>query len=196
MAPPRLPAALWAAAGVLFALLATANAAGYRFGASDQAFYIPAVMRALEPASFPHDAPLIDAQARLMVLDELIAGLVRATGLPLDTLFLAGYLISLGLIWLALVLIGVRVYTSPLLVLALGAAFTMRHRIARTSANSFEPYFHPRMLAFGIGMLAIAALLRRRGWLAVALVAAAALVHVTTAIWFAVAIGVALATLD
>ena len=33
---------------------------------------------------------------------------------------------------------------------ALGAAFTLRHRIPETSANSFEPYFHPRMLAFGL----------------------------------------------
>ena len=51
------------------------------------------------------------------------------------------------------------------------AALTLRHRIPRTSANSFEPYFHPRMLAFGIGLLAVASLLRRRTWLSIALVA-------------------------
>jgi len=33
---------------ILFVLLATANAAGYRYGTSDQAFYIPAVVRALQ----------------------------------------------------------------------------------------------------------------------------------------------------
>ena len=38
-------------AASLFVVLATANAGGYRYGASDQAFYIPAVMRALEPGS-------------------------------------------------------------------------------------------------------------------------------------------------
>ena len=79
---------------------------------------------------------------------------------------------------------------------ALGAAFTLRHRIPETSANSLEPYFHPRMLAFGIGLLATAAVLRRRYWLAVALVAGAAVVHVTTAMWFAVLLGVAMAMLD
>ncbi len=52
------------------------------------------------------------------------------------------------------------------------------------------------MLAFGIGLLATAAVLRRRSWLAVALVAVAAVVHVTTAMWFAVLLGVALAILD
>jgi len=46
-------------------------------------------------------------------------------------------------------------------VVAILAALTLRHRIPRTSANSLEPYFHPRMLAFGLGLLAVASLLRR-----------------------------------
>ena len=55
----------------LFVVLATLNSAGYRYGASDQAFYIPAVTRQLDPALFPRDRALIDAQARLItnVLD-------------------------------------------------------------------------------------------------------------------------------
>ncbi|MBI4263380.1 MAG: hypothetical protein HY657_03305 [Acidobacteria bacterium] len=179
-----------------FVLLATANGAGYRYGVSDQALYIPVVVRALDGSAFPRDAALIDAQGRLMLVDEVLAGLVRASGLPLDALFLAGYVASLMLTWAALVLIGARVYHHGWATAALAAAFTMRHRIPRTSANSFEPYFHPRMLAFGLGALAVAALLRRRGWTAVALVAASAVVHVTTALWFAVLVGVALATLD
>ena len=181
---------------LLFVLLATANAAGYRYGVSDQAFYIPAVVRALEPTAFPRDAALIDSQARLLVADEVIAGIIRTTGIPIDWLFLAGYLLSLLLIWMAIMLIGRQLYASAWLTVALAAAFTLRHRIPRTSANSFEGYFHPRMLAFGFGALAVAALLRRRYWPAVALVGAAAVVHVTTALWFAVLIGVALVYLD
>lgn len=183
-------------AGLVFAVLATANAAGYRFGSSDQAFYVPAVTRALQPLSFPRDAALIDAQANLVVVDEVLAVASRATGIATEWLFLIGYLISIGLTWGGLVAIGTRVYTSTWLVMALGAAFTMRHRISRTSANTFEPYFHPRMLAFALGMLAIGAVLRRRGWLAVALVGVAAIIHTTTALWFAVLLGVALAILD
>ena len=186
----------WVVASILFGLLATANAASYRYGASDQAFYIPAVTKALEPAAFPRDTALIDGQARLIVVDELLALVARASALPVDTLFFAGYLLSLALTWTGIVLIGNKVFPSPWLTLALGAAFTMRHRIPETSANSFEPYFHPRMLAFAIGLLATAALLRRRGWLAIALVAVSAIVHVTTAIWFAALIGVALAVID
>lgn len=182
--------------GLAFTLVATANAAGYRYGVSDQAFYIPVIIRALDPSAFPRDASLIDAQGRLMLADEAFASLVARTGIPLESLFLIGYLLSIALIWTALILIGERLYRHRLATLALCAAFTLRHRIARTSANTFEPYFHPRMLAFGICLLAVAAFLRRRHWLAVALVGAGALVHVTTALWFAVLLGVALLIVD
>jgi hypothetical protein len=52
------------------------------------------------------------------------------------------------------------------------------------------------MLAFGIGLLAVAFLLRRRTWLSIVLVAAAALIHVTTGLWFSILIGVALVRLE
>jgi hypothetical protein len=189
-------AAAWVAGGILFILLATANGAGYRYGVSDQAFYIPVVEHAISPETFPRDASLIDAQGRLMITDEIIAAVARATSLPLDAIFLAGYLLSVALIGLALVLIGQRVSATPWVVVAILAALTLRHRIPRTSANSFEPYFHPRMLAFGVGLLAVASLLRRRTWLTIALVAVVGLIHVTTGLWFAILIGVALVRLD
>jgi hypothetical protein len=177
----------------MFILLATANGATYRYGGSDQAFYIPAVIKALDPASFPRDGSLIDAQGALILADEAVAAAMRVTGASIETVFLAGYLLSLALVWAGIVLIGSRVYDSPWLTLALGAAFTLRHRIPQTSANSFEPYFHPRMVAFGIGLLAIAAFLRQRYWATIALVAVAAAAHATTALWFAVLLGVAIA---
>jgi hypothetical protein len=131
-----------------------------------------------------------------MITDELIGLVARVTSLPLDAIFLAGYLLSVALIGIALVLIGQRVSATPWVVVAILAALTLRHRIPRTSANSFEPYFHPRMLAFGFGLLAVAALLRRRTWLSVGLVAAAALIHVTTGLWFSLLVGVALVRLE
>src|SRR5689334_8859825 len=101
---------MWVAGGALFVLLATANGAGYRYGVADEAFYIPAITRLLEPGSFPRDAAIIDAEGRLMVFDETIAFLARTTGLSLETLFLAGYLLTLALLWAAVLLIGTRVY--------------------------------------------------------------------------------------
>ncbi len=77
-----------AAGFAAFALLATLNSAGYRYGAADQAFYIPAILRHLDPALFPRDAALIDSQSRLFVLDEILAALTSSTGLDLSWLFL------------------------------------------------------------------------------------------------------------
>jgi hypothetical protein len=194
--PSAASVAQFMVAGSLFVILATANGAGYRYGASDQAFYIPVVVRALDPALFPRDGALIDAEGRLMVIDEILSALVRTSGLSVEALFFAGYLLSMALLWLGAVLIGSRVYHHVWVVAALGAALTFRHRIPRTSANSFEPYFHPRVLAFALGTLAVAALLRRHPRLAIGVVALCALVHIATGLWFAILIGVALAVLD
>ncbi|HEX5110899.1 MAG TPA: hypothetical protein VFV95_20750 [Vicinamibacterales bacterium] len=192
----RWPTAIWAAGGLLFAVLATANAGGYRYGASDQAFYIPAIVRALNPAAFPRDAALIDPQSRLTVFDDAAAAVVRATGASLDTVFIAGYLLTIALLWLALLLVGNQLFASPWCSVALAAIVTLRHRIPRTSVNSFEPYFYPRMLAFAIGALAVAGVLHRRLWLAAILVAVSAAIHPTTGLWFMVLIGVAACVLD
>lgn len=199
--------AAWFGGAAAFALLATANGAGYRYGASDQAFYVPAIIRSANPQSFPRDGTFIDAEGRLMVIDDLLGLLVRTSGVAIESVCLTGYLLSLGVLWAGLTLIGRRLYGQTAATLALAAAFSLRHQISRTSANSFEPYFHPRMLAFGLGLLAIATLLRRpgdtaarpsvaRSLLPIVFVAAAGLVHITTGLWFAVLIGVALIVLD
>jgi hypothetical protein len=62
--------------------------------------------------------------------------------------------------------------------------------------NSLEPYFQPRILALGLGIIALAMFLRGRQAATVALVAMAALFHVTTALWFAVLLGTALIVSD
>src|SRR4029078_3523857 len=90
-------------------------------GLSDQAFYIPVVTRALDPAAFPRDAALIDAQGQLMLYDEALALLWRTPGASLDTLCLAGYLLSLVLIFAGLTAIGRRLYASPWTTFALVA---------------------------------------------------------------------------
>ena len=144
---------------VLFVLLATANGAGYRYGVSDQAAYVPAVMLAEHPASFPRDAPLIRTQGQFFVFDDLMAVIGRTTGASVETLFLTAYLIAIATVWSGVLLVGSRLYPTAWLTLALGALITLRHHIPRTSVNSLEPYFQSRMLAFGLGMLALAAFL-------------------------------------
>ena len=181
-----------AAASFLFGILVTANSAGYRYGISDQSFYIPAFEHRADPALFPRDGDMIDAQSRLTVADELVGGLTALTGIPLPPLFLAGYVLTVVLFVAAIVGLGSRLYASSWSVLALGLALTLRHRIAKTGVNTFEGYFHPRVLTFSIGLLALAALMQSRRTLALSLVAVGVLVHPTTGVWFAVWVGVAI----
>ena len=181
----------YAASATVFVVLATLNAAGYRYGASDQALYIPAVVRHLEPAAFPRDAPLIDAQARLMLNDDLLAGLARATGLSLQRLFAVLYVCTLILLLAAAARIASRLYRTRWAVAALCAALTLRHAVAKTGANTLEGYFHPRQLAFALGLFALGFFLDRRERVSLVLVVCAVALHPTTAAWFAVWLGVA-----
>jgi len=138
------------------------NSAGYRYAASDQAFYIPAIVRHLEPAAFPRDAPLIDGQARMTLVDETLAALVKTTGLSLQFLFAVLYAVALTLLLFAAIRLGRRLYRSEWTVFALTAALTLRHSIAKTGANTLEGYFHPRVLVFALGLLGVTAFLERR----------------------------------
>jgi hypothetical protein len=52
---------------------------------------------------------------------------------------------------------------------------------------------HPRLLAFGAGGLAVAACLHQRSMLAIVFVVVALALHPTTAVWFALWVGIALA---
>jgi hypothetical protein len=167
------------------------NSAGYRYAASDQAFYIPAIVRHLEPADFPRDAPLIDGQARLVLVDDALAAIVKTTGVSLQSLFAALYGLTLALLLAALIALGRRLYRSEWAVIALTAALTLRHSIAKTGANTLEGYFHPRVLVFALGLFGVAAFLDKRDWLWIALVALGIVIHPTTAMWFGVWLGLA-----
>ncbi len=181
-----------AAGACAFCLVAILNCGGYRYGVGDQAFYIPAVTQHLNPDLFPRDRAILHAQDRFMLYDDAIAAFVRATGVSVQAVFFAGYLAGLALLFGAIVAIGRVMYKTWLGVAMLAALLTLRHRITQTGANSLESYFQPRMLAFALGAWAIAAYLRGRIAAALALVAVAFAIHPTTAMWFAIWIGVAL----
>jgi hypothetical protein len=174
-----------------FVLLCTMNSAGYRYGASDQALYTPAVLRHVDPALFPRDARLIDTQARLMLNDEAIASIVRVTGLSLPHIYIVLYVLALALLLTAGVRLGSHFYRTRGAIVAAAAALTLRHSIAKTGTSTLEGYFHPRQLAFALGLLAIVMFLERRDRSAIVLLAATGVAHTTTFFWFAVWLTVA-----
>lgn len=183
----RLRTTLWLLLlTTVFGLLVTANGAGYRYGVSDQAFYIPAIDLAQDPSLFPRDRVLLTPQARLTVLDEVLAWLGTVSGLSLEWLFFLGYLVTTALFAAGVALIGDRLFVSRWSTAALLMALTLRHRIARTGVNTYESCFHPRVLTFAMGLLAVGLYLRGRRGAAVALAVFACLVHPTTGAWFVI----------
>ncbi len=177
---------------VAFAVLALLNAGGYRYGVTDQAFYIPAIARHADPSLFPRDWAMLGAQDQLNAFTP-IAGWLVASGLSLPALFFALYIVTLAMLGAGALALGGRLGRSRWTAAAILGALTLRHAVALGAVNTLEGYTHPRMLAFGTGVLAIAALLAGRRVAVVALVVLAGVVHPTTGIWLAVVAGVGLA---
>ena len=169
-----------------FLVLAVLNSGGYRYGASDQAFYLPAVLAKLDPGLYPRDASLLAAQARLTTYDEIVAAIVRLTGGSVPVVFAALQVLALTLIAFGTWLVGRSLLRTAWASAALLAALTLRHAIARSGTNTLEGYFHPRELAFGLGLIAVALFLRGRFAAVAVLVAAAGALHPTAALWFGI----------
>jgi hypothetical protein len=176
-----------------FAFLATLNTAGYRYGVGDQAFYVPSILRQIDGRLFPRDSALLDVQSRLFVFDEVLARATAVVPVSLETWFIGLYLLTMVLSYAGLVRLADRLLLSRWSIAAFVAVATIRHRIAKTAANTLEGYFHPRQLAFAIGMLGLGEVLRGRPALALAAAVVAGAIHPTTGIWFVGWIGVALA---
>jgi hypothetical protein len=172
-----------------FAMLALFNSGGYRYGASDQAFYVPAVMRGVNPALFPRDRTLLGAQDHFTLVDELLGRVASATGASIPYVLFAAYLVMLLAVAGAGWVFGRAILATPWGAAALVLAMSIRHRVPKTGVNTLEHYFHPRMIAFAFGAAGLAALVRQRTWTAVALAVGAGVVHPTTGIWFSIVIG-------
>ncbi len=188
--------ALLALGAMLFGVLVLLNAGGYRYGVTDQAFYIPIVLHQLTPVLYPHDAALLAAQDRFFLFDDWFAPILSATGISLSTGFLLGYAVTLVLLYGAIVTIGGTLYATRWTVVGLAVGLTMRHRIPDTAVNTLEGYFHPRLLAFALGMWAVATFLKGRTRVALSVTTLALCVHPTTGLWFAVLLGVAVFSAD
>jgi hypothetical protein len=172
-----------------FAVLAVLNSGGYRYGASDQAFYVPAIMRHVDPALFPRDRALIDAQDDLVLVTRVLAAIVAGTGAPVAHVLFVAYLVMLLAIAGAGWMFGREILDTRHGAAALVLAMSIRHRVPKTGVNTLEHYFQPRMIAFALGTAALAALIRRRTAAALALAVTAGVVHPTSGFWFAIVIG-------
>jgi hypothetical protein len=137
---------------------------GYHPGLEDDAFYLAAIKRNLNPALFPHDADFFRLQFQATVFDKLIAASVRLTHLPLDWAVLLWQIASIYLILWGCWQIARRCFAdAPAQWAAVTlVALLLSIPVSGTAINLADQYLHPRNLATAAIVWAIVATLDRR----------------------------------
>ena len=173
----------------LLGLLALAALAllihGYHFGIEDQAIYLPAIKRILDPALYPHDSGLFMAQAGEMFFPQMVAATTRLSHLPPAWVILIWQQVSI----FALLAGGLRLarlwFRSAraqwCAVTMLAAVLTLP--VAATALYISDPYLHPRTPATALLLFMLAEVMERRFVRAIILLATAALLHIQMAFY-------------
>ncbi|HUA14478.1 MAG TPA: DUF6798 domain-containing protein [Verrucomicrobiae bacterium] len=152
---------------------------GYHPGLEDDAFYLAAVKRDLNPALFPHDASFFRLQFQATIFDKLIALSIRVTHLPVAWAEFGWQLAAIfALLW-GCRRIARRCFSDPAAqwaaVCLVAALLTLP--VSGTGINLADQYLHPRTLATGAILAAVVEVMDRRFWRAGILLAAAFSVH-------------------
>ena len=152
---------------------------GYHPGLEDDAFYLAAIKRDLNPALFPHDADFFRLQFQATIFDKLIAASIRLTHVPLAWCVLLWQIASIYFILWGCWQIARRLFAEAY---ARWAAVTLvalllTIPVSATEISLADQYLHPRNLATAAIVWAIVATLDRRFVLAGVLLAFAFAVH-------------------
>jgi len=122
---------------------------GYHLGIEDQAVYLPAIKKTLDPSLYPHDSELFVPQTNLTLFGKLIAFLVRHTHLSCAAVLFIVYLLSVFLILLGCLKLSRRLFPEPHAqwagVCLIAALLTVP--VAGTALYLVDQYLHPRALA-------------------------------------------------
>ncbi|MFZ0480653.1 MAG: hypothetical protein WAL71_16050 [Terriglobales bacterium] len=137
---------------------------GYHPGLEDDAFYLAAIKRNLNPALFPHDADFFRLQFQATIFDKLIAASIRMTHLPLDWAVLLWQIASIYLILWGCRQIARRCFAeTPAQWAAVTlVALLLTIPVSGTAIDLADQYLHPRNLATAAIVCAIVATLDRR----------------------------------
>jgi hypothetical protein len=165
----------------LLALLTTAAFAvmGYHPGLEDDAFYLAAIKKNLNPALFPHDSEFFTVQFQATIFDKLIAFSVRLTHLPLAWMELLWQFAAIFFILHGCWRIARRCFTRTEAHWAATAmiAALLTLPVTGIAVNFADQYLHPRALATAAILAAVVAVIDSRLWLAVFLLAVAFSIH-------------------
>jgi hypothetical protein len=190
--PPQNPSRLrfekgdWSATHLaLIALLAVFAflVMGYHPGLEDDAFYLAAIKKNLNPALFPYDSDFFTVQFQATIFDKLIAWPVRLTHLPLAWAAMLWQFAAIFFVLHGCWQIGRRCFSDSSAqwcsVALIAALLTLP--VSGTGINLADQYLHPRILATAAILAAIVSILNRRLWCAGILLAIAVSIHVIMA---------------
>ncbi len=152
---------------------------GYHPGLEDDAFYLAAIKRDLNPALFPHDADFFRLQFQATIFDKAIAASVRLSHLPLGVVIFAWQFVTILLILSGCLAIARRCFPSrPAQWTAVGlVAVLLTIPVAGTGISLVDQYLHPRAMATAAVLGAIVAILKEQRLLAGILLALAFVIH-------------------
>lgn len=174
MLKPRL--SLRDAAGLVLLTFAALLIHGYHLGVEDQAIYLPAIKRHLDPSLYPHDAAFFLSQTRWTLFDESLASFVRFSRIPLEFAVLLFHALGIFLLLFGCLQVSRRVFPEARAQWAGVAlvASVLTLPVAGTLALMADPYLHPRIYATALSLFALAAIFdaspRALLWLALAAV--------------------------
>src|SRR5258708_7262891 len=159
----------------LFAMLVM----GYHPGLEDDAFYLAAIKRNLNPALFPHDSEFFRLQFQATIFDKLIAFSVRLSHLPLAWAVLLWQFAAIFLLLHGCWRISRRCFAQPAAQWAAvtTVAILLTLPLPGIAIALADQYLHPRTLATAAIVAAIVAVLDRRLWIAGVLLAIAFAIH-------------------
>ncbi len=156
---------------------------GYHPGLEDDAFYLAAIKKDLNPALFPNDSEFFQLQFQATIFDKLIAWSIRLSHLPLAwNLFLwqfASIFLILACCWRIACLCFQEAHERWAAVALVAALLTIP--VTGVGISLVDQYLHPRTLATVAILAAIIATLDQRLLTAFLLLAAAAAIHVIMA---------------
>lgn len=152
---------------------------GYHPGLEDDAFYLAAIKRNLNPALYPHDADFFRLQFQATIFDTLIAFSVRLTHLSLPWVVPLWQFVAIFLLLHGCWRISRRCFAKPEAQWAATAmiAALLTLPVTGTGINLADQYLHPRTLATTAIVGAVVAVLDRRLGLAGILLTVALLIH-------------------
>ncbi len=122
---------------------------GYHFGAEDQAIYLPAIRKLLDPSLYPHDSELFLPQTRATLFGNLIAFTVRHTHLSCAVVLFIFHVLSIFLILLGCLKLARRLFHGPSAQWAgtCLVASLLTLPIAGTALYLVDEYTHPGAFA-------------------------------------------------